>query len=57
MKIYFANGLFSQADQNFNATLAQKIRSINSTIDLYLPQENQTINDKNLYADSVLILK
>lgn len=55
MKIYFANGLFSQADQNFNAELAQKIRNINSTIDLYLPQENQTINDKNLYADSKMI--
>ncbi|BDR58877.1 nucleoside 2-deoxyribosyltransferase [Xylocopilactobacillus apicola] len=55
MKIYFANALFTVAEQNFNAELAQKIRSIDPKIDLYLPQENQSINDKNLYADSKMI--
>lgn len=55
MRIYFANALFSLAEQNFNAQLARKIREISSQIDLYLPQENQTINDKNLYANAQMI--
>ena len=46
MKIYFANALFSQAELNYNAQLAAKIRQLDQTIDLYLPQENDSINDK-----------
>lgn len=55
MRIYFANALFTQAEQNFNDQLAKKIRNLSPKIDLYLPQENQSINDKNLYADSKMI--
>ena len=55
MKIYFANALFSQAELNYNAQLAAKIRQLDQTIDLYLPQENDSINDKKAYADSKMI--
>ena len=55
MKIYFANALFSQAEINYNAQLAAKIRQIDNSIDLYLPQENASINDKQAYADSKMI--
>lgn len=57
MKIYFANALFSQAEINYNAQLAAKIRQLDSAIDLYLPQENDSINDKEAYADSKMIAK
>lgn len=46
MRIYFANALFTIAEQTFNAQLAEKIRAIDPSIELYLPQENQEINDK-----------
>ena len=55
MKIYFANALFSQADNNYNAQLAVQIRNLSPQIDLYLPQENNDINDKQAYADSKMI--
>lgn len=55
MKIYFANALFSQAEINYNAQLAAKIRQLSDTIDLYLPQENNEINNKQAYADSKMI--
>lgn len=55
MKIYYANALFSQAEINYNAQLAAKIRQLDSMIDLYLPQENDAINDKQAYADSKMI--
>lgn len=55
MKIYFANALFSQAEINYNAKLAAKIRQLDPQIDLYLPQENAEINDKQAYADSKMI--
>lgn len=55
MKIYFANGLFSQADFDFNQTLVAQLREGIPGIDIYLPQENASINDKNAYADSKMI--
>ncbi|MBA1394501.1 nucleoside 2-deoxyribosyltransferase, partial [Lactobacillus sp. XV13L] len=55
MKIYFANALFSQAEINYNAALAQKIRQLSPQIELYLPQENGEINNKQAYADSKMI--
>lgn len=55
MKIYFANALFSQAEINYNAQLAAKVRELDSSIDLYLPQENGAINNKQAYADSKMI--
>ena len=57
MKIYFANALFSQADINYNAQLAAQIRNLSPQIELYLPQENNDINDKQAYADSKMIAR
>ncbi|WP_099974384.1 MULTISPECIES: nucleoside 2-deoxyribosyltransferase [Lactobacillaceae] len=55
MKIYFANGLFSQADRMFNEVVVDKIRKISDDIEVYLPQENGDINDKTKFADSIKI--
>lgn len=55
MKLYFANGLFSQADFNYNADLVAQLRAGVPNVDIYLPQENASINDKNAYADSKMI--
>lgn len=55
MKAYLANGLFSIGDRYVNEVLAAKIREAVPTIDLYVPQENAAINDKNSYANSLSI--
>lgn len=55
MKIYFANALFSQADFAFNAQLVARLRQASPALDIYLPQENAAINDKNAYADAKMI--
>ncbi|MCI1283545.1 MAG: nucleoside 2-deoxyribosyltransferase [Lacticaseibacillus songhuajiangensis] len=55
MKIYFANGLFSQADFEFNARIVADLRAQVAGVDIYLPQENAAINDKEAYADSKMI--
>ncbi|WP_461219138.1 nucleoside 2-deoxyribosyltransferase [Lapidilactobacillus salsurivasis] len=57
MHIYFANGLFSQADFRFNAELAARIRTAYPQLTIYLPQENAAINDKQAYADSKMIAR
>lgn len=55
MKAYVANGLFSIGDRYVNEVLAREIRAAIPGIDLYVPQENDAINDKNSYADSLAI--
>ncbi|MGE7024313.1 nucleoside 2-deoxyribosyltransferase [Solibacillus cecembensis] len=55
MKAYLANGLFSIGDRYVNEVLAAKIREAVPTIELYVPQENAAINDKNSYANSLAI--
>lgn len=55
MKAYLANGLFSESDQIYNRFLADKIRSTFKNLDLYVPQENDAINDKKGYANSLQI--
>lgn len=55
MKAYLANGLFSIGDRYVNEVLAKAIREAVSGIDLYVPQENDAINDKSNYADSLAI--
>jgi nucleoside 2-deoxyribosyltransferase len=57
MKAYLANGLFSEADQAYNAYLAHRIRMSFPWVDLYVPQENEALNDKTGYADSRSIFK
>lgn len=52
MKAYLANGLFSLGDRLVNEQLAFAIRQAIPGIELYVPQENDAINDKSAYADS-----
>jgi nucleoside 2-deoxyribosyltransferase len=55
IKAYLANGLFSEADQAFNTYLADRLRQNFPWIDLYVPQENEALNDKTGYAASKTI--
>ncbi|TQR30853.1 nucleoside 2-deoxyribosyltransferase [Lysinibacillus sphaericus] len=55
MKAYLANGLFSLGDRLVNEQLAAAIREAVLGIELYVPQENDAINDKAAYADSLAI--
>lgn len=50
-KGYLANGLFSLADIMLNEMIAKEIRESIDT-NLYVPQENASINAKEAYADS-----
>ena len=53
IQVYLAGGMFCEADRMYNALLAEKIRDrVGEYIDLYVPQENQSINDKTKCADS-----
>ena len=56
-KIYFANGLFSEQEARYNAYMVEQIRNEYPNVEVYLPQENTSINDKNAYADSIAIAK
>lgn len=55
MKAYLANGLFGMGDRLLNSLVGSRIRKEIQSIDLYIPQENSDINDKNSYADSITI--
>lgn len=55
MKAYLANGLFGIGDRLVNDLIAKEVRREIAGIELYLPQENDEINDKNSYADSIAI--
>lgn len=55
MKAYLANGLFSIGDRYVNEIIADKLRTAIPLIELYVPQENDAINDKNAYANSLAI--
>ena len=55
MKVYVANGLFSIGDRYVNQLIATEVRKAVEDIDLYVPQENDAINDKSSYADSLAI--
>ena len=52
MKIYFAAPLFSEMELLYNQQLVTKIRTLYPQLNIYLPQEQMSINDKNAYADS-----
>ncbi|OTP12515.1 nucleoside 2-deoxyribosyltransferase [Enterococcus sp. 10A9_DIV0425] len=55
MNIYFAAPLFAKSDLLYNDMLVKKIREISPDLSIYLPQENESINDKTAYADSQMI--
>lgn len=53
INVYLAGSMFCEADRMYNAYLAEKIRErCGDAIDLYVPQENLSINDKTKCADS-----
>ncbi|SDQ21610.1 nucleoside 2-deoxyribosyltransferase [Carnobacterium viridans] len=56
-KIYFASPLFSEMEKSYNEKLVLSIRETYPEIDVYVPQEQGEINDKNAYADSMAIAK
>lgn len=55
VKVYFASPLFNEMEQMFNANVVSQLREANDQLEIYLPQENMAINDKSLYADSIMI--
>ena len=58
MKVYFANSLFNDSDLMYNEKVVEKIReAFDGDIDVYNPMENDAINDKTQYADSLTIVK
>ncbi|MCW6652385.1 nucleoside 2-deoxyribosyltransferase [Aerococcaceae bacterium NML210727] len=54
-KLYFASPLFTEMEVAFNAQLAARIRQHFPEMDVFLPQEQMAINDKNAYADAKMI--
>lgn len=55
MKAYLANGLFGMGDRLMNDEIARRLRDTFPEMELYVPQENIALNDKNGYADSMQI--
>lgn len=55
MKAYLANGLFSIGDRLVNKLIAEEVRKEMENVELYLPQENNSINDKTSFADAQTI--
>lgn len=56
-KAYFASPLFSEMELLYNEYLVKKIKELYPNLELYVPQEQMEINDKNAYADSIMIAK
>lgn len=55
-KIYFGGPLFNEMEQMYNAHVVKKLRDkYGDQIEIYLPQENEAINDKSGFADSIAI--
>lgn len=55
-KIYFASPLFTEMEQDYNKRVVKLMDSFyGSGLDVYLPQDNEAINDKSGYADSIAI--
>ena len=57
MNIYFASPLFSNMERKYNEYLTSMIRENYPEVEMYVPQEQMGINDKNAYADSIAIAK
>lgn len=53
VQVYLAGSMFCEADRMYNELLAKRIRErLDGLIDLYVPQENNSINDKTKCANS-----
>ncbi|MBU5594125.1 nucleoside 2-deoxyribosyltransferase [Amphibacillus sp. MSJ-3] len=57
MKGYLANGLFTIGDRIVNDLISEQIRRDFKDIKLYVPQENDDINNKDAFADSLMIFE
>ena len=55
MKLYFANDLFNDAALAYNEMVVREIEEVFPNLNVYLPQRNETINDKTAYANSKMI--
>lgn len=56
IKIYFASPLFSDMERWYNADVTRSLRNLlPDEVEIYLPQENEAINDKSGFADSITI--
>lgn len=56
VKIYFGSPLFTEMEQMYNNYLVKMIREkFKEQVEIYLPQENEAINDKSGFADSIAI--
>lgn len=53
LKIYLANGLFSEADRMYNEVIYDQLTK--QGYEVYAPQKNMAINDKTKSADSIAI--
>lgn len=56
-KVYYAAPLFSEMELQYNRYLTNIIKKAFPALDIYIPQEQGDINDKNAYADSIMIAK
>lgn len=58
VKIYFGAPLFSDSERYYNRLVVDILRNtLGDKVDIYLPQENEAINDKSQFADSIAIAK
>lgn len=56
IKIYLGAPLFSQSEKIYNKFVKDMIgREFEKDVKIYLPQENEAINDKSSYANSEMI--
>ena len=56
LKVYFASPLFTDMERDYNKKAVDFLRNkMKDSLDIYLPQENDAINDKSGYADSQMI--
>lgn len=56
IKIYFASPLFSDMERWYNTDVTDSLRNLlPDEVEIYLPQENEAINDKSGFADSIAI--
>lgn len=57
-KIYFGGPLFAESERMYNEYVVEKIReTYRGQVEVYLPQENDAINDKTSYANSLAIVR
>ncbi|MCR8969747.1 nucleoside 2-deoxyribosyltransferase [Facklamia sp. 7083-14-GEN3] len=56
-QLYFASPLFNEMELAFNQKVANELRQAMPSLNIFLPQEQAEINDKQSYADSRMIAR